>query len=203
MEKKSLHATEQDRPDVAAARAAWRVRQTGLDPNRLVFIDETCATTTMTRRYGWGPTSSRVVGAVPHGHWKVTTFVAASRASGLTAPMTVDGALNGELFCAYIKQILKPTLRPGDLVVMDNLQCHKVAGVAQAIGQAGAQVVYLPPYSPDFNPIEQAFAKLKAELRRRAERNVDRLWDALGESLDWFSTQECLNYFRHSGYTLQ
>ncbi len=139
-----------------------------MDPKRLVFIDETCATTTMTRRYGWGPTTSRVVGAVPHGHWKVTTFVAALRASGLTAPMAVDGALNGELFRVYVEKILKPTLRPGDLVVMDNLSCHKVAGVAEMIGQAQAQVVYLPPYSPDFNPIEQAFAKLKAELRRRA-----------------------------------
>lgn len=157
----------------------------------------------MTRRYGWGPTSTRVVGAVPHGHWKVTTFVAALRANGLTAPMAVDGALNGELFYAYVKKILVPTLRSGDLVIMDNLQCHKVAGVAQAIGEAGAQVVYLPPYSPDFNPIEQVFAKLKAELRRRAERNVDRLWDTLGESLDWFAPEECLSYFQHSGYTLQ
>jgi len=118
-----------------------------------VFIDETCATTTMTRRSGWGPTRTRLVGAVPHGHWKVTTFVAALRGGGLTAPMTVDGALNGELFLAYVEQILVPSLRPGDLVVMDNLPCHKVAGVAQAIGQAQAQVVYLPPYSPDFNPI--------------------------------------------------
>jgi transposase len=203
LEKKSLRAAEQDRPHGAAARAAWRVRQTGLNPNRLVFIDETCATTTMTRRYGRGPTCAHVKGAVPHGHWKVTTFVAALRASGLIAPMTVDGALNGELFRAYVEQILKPTLRPGDLVVMENLQCHKVAGVAEAIEQARAQVVYLPPYSPDFNPIEQVFAKLRAELRRRSERNVYRLWDTLGESLDWFAPDECLNYFRHSGYTLQ
>ena len=203
MEKKAPRAAEQDRPDVAAARAAWRARQAGLDPDHLVFIDETWATTNMARRYGWGPTRERVVGAAPHGHWKVTTFVAALRAGGLTAPMAVDGAVNGELFRAYVEQVLAPALRPGDVVVMDNLQCHKVAGVAEAIRRAGAEVAYLPPYSPDLNPIELAFAKLKAELRRRAERDVDRLWAALGESLDWFSPDECRRYFRHAGYAIQ
>ena len=203
MEKKSVRAAEQDRPDVAAARAAWRARQAGIDADRLVFIDETGAATNMARRYGWGPTTARVVGAVPHGHWKVTTFVAALRATGLTAPMAVDGAITGELFRAYVEQVLTPTLRAGDVVVMDNLQCHKVAGVAEAVRRAGAEVAYLPPYSPDFNPIEQAFAKLKAELRRRAERSVDRLWATLGESLDWFPAEECDRYFRHAGYTLR
>jgi transposase len=204
VEKKSVRAAERDRPDVAAARAARRAGQAGLDPARLVFVDETWATTNMARRYGRGPTDRRVVGAVPHGHWKVTTFVAALRADGLTAPMGVDGAITGELFRAYVEQVLVPELRPGDVVVMDNLQCHKVAGVAGAIGRAGARVAYLPPYSPDLNPIELAFAKLKAELRRRAERAVDRLWAALGQSLDWFAPAECQNYFRHAGYeTLQ
>jgi transposase len=203
VEKKSVRAAEPDRPDVAAARAEWVARQAGLDPARLVFIDETWATTTMARRYGWGPTRARVPGAVPHGHWKVTTFVAALRTDGLTAPMAADGAIDGELFRAYVEQVLAPTLRPGDLVVMDNLRCHKVAGVAEAIRRAEAELAYLPAYSPDFNPIEQVFAKLKAELRKRAERSVDRLWAILGESLDWFSPAECGNYFRHAGYTLQ
>jgi transposase len=115
--------------------------------------------------------------------------------------MAVDGAITGELFRAYVEQVLAPELRPGDVVVMDNLACHKVAGAAAAIRRAGARAVYLPPYSPDFNPIEQVFAKLKAELRRRQERAVDRLWAALGESLDRFSAHECQNYFRHAGYT--
>jgi len=200
VEKKSARAAEQDRPDVAAARSAWRARQVGLDPARLVFIDETWAATNMARRYGWGPTSQRVTGAVPHGHWKVATFVAALRADGLVAPMVADGAITGALFRAYVEQVLVPELRRGDVVVMDNLQCHKVTGVAQAVRRAGARVLYLPAYSPDLNPIEQAFAKLKAELRRREERTVDRLWEVLGESLDWFSPHECQNYFRHAGY---
>jgi transposase len=200
VEKKQTRAAERDRPDVAAARAAWAAGQAGLDPAKLVFLDETWVTTNMARRYGWGPAAGRVIGAVPHGHWKVTTFVAALRADGLTAPMAVDGAITGELFRAYAEQVLAPTLRRGDVVVMDNLQCHKVAGVAEAIRRAGARAVYLPPYSPDLNPIEQAFAKLKAELRRREERAVDRLWAALGESLDWFTPAECRNYFRHAGY---
>jgi transposase len=185
---------------VAAARAEWAAAQTGLNPARLVFIDETWVTTNMARRYGWGPTAERVVGAVPHGHRETTTFVAALRADGLTAPMAVDGAITGELFRAYVERVLTPTLRRGDLVVMDDLQCHKVAGVAEAIGRASARVVYLPAYSPDLNPIEPAFAELKAELRRREERTVDRLWGALGESLDWFTPDECRNYFRHAGY---
>jgi len=200
VEKKQTRAAERDRPDVAAARAEWAAGQVGLNPAELVFIDETWVTTNMARRYGWGPTAERVVGAVPHGHWKTTTFVAALRCDGLTAPMAVDGAITGELFRAYVEQILTPTLHRGDVVVMDNLQCHKVAGVAEAIRRAKARVVYLPAYSPDLNPIEQAFAKLKAELRRREERTVDRLWGALGESLDWFTPDECRNYFRNAGY---
>jgi transposase len=200
VEKKQTRATERDRPDVAAARAEWTARQAGLDPARLVFIDETWVTTNMARRYGWGPTAERVAGAVPHGHWKTTTFVAALRADGFVAPMAIDGAITGELFRAYVEQVLAPTLRRGDVVVMDNLQCHKVAGVAEAVRRAKARVVYLPAYSPDLNPIEQAFSKLKAELRRREERTVDRLWDALGQSLDWFTPAECGNYFRHAGY---
>ena len=167
---------------------------------RLVFIDETWVTTAMARRYGWGPAGERVAGSVPHGHWKTTTFVAALRVGGLTAPMALDGAMTGAWFRAYAEQVLAPTLRRGDVVVMDNLQCRKVAGVAEAIAGAGARVAYLPAYRPDLNPIEHAFSKLKAELRRRQERTVGRLWAAWGESLDWFAPAECRDYFRHCGY---
>lgn len=198
-----MRAAEQDRPDVRAGRAEWRAAQAGLDPGRLVFVDETWATTNMARRYGWGPTTERVVGRTPHGHWKTTTFVAALRAGGLTAPMVIDGAMTGDLFVAYCRQVLAPTLRPGDVVVMDNLACHKRAEARRAIEAAGAAVAFLPPYSPDLNPIEQAFSKLKSVLRRRGERTVERLWAALGESLDWFPADECRRYLRHAGYTLQ
>jgi transposase len=174
-----------------------------LDPGRLVFLDETWATTHMTRRYGWGPTADRVVGRVPHGHWKTTTFVAALRADGLTAPMVIDGAMTGDLFVAYVRQVLAPTLRPGDVVVMDNLQCHKRTEAIRAIEGAGARAAFLPPYSPDLNPIELAFSKLKAALRRREERTVEGLWAALGESLDWFPPDECRRYLGHAGYTLR
>jgi transposase len=199
-EKKSLHAAEQQRPDVAAARENWRAAQPHLDPDRLVFIDETWASTNMTRRYGRAPRGQRLVAAVPHGHWKISTFVAGLRTSGLTAPLVVDGAMNGDIFRAYVEQILAPTLKPGDIVILDNLASHKVAGVREAINARGASLVYLPPYSPDLNPIEQAFAKLKALLRKIAARTVSTLWDALGDVLDRFTPQECANYLANAGY---
>jgi transposase len=199
-EKKSLHAGEQQRPDVAAARENWRAAQPHLDPDRLVFIDETWASTNMTRRYGRAPRGQRLVAAVPHGHWKISTFVAGLRTSGLTAPLVVDGAMNGDIFRAYVEQILAPTLKPGDIVILDNLASHKVAGVREAINARGASLVYLPPYSPDLNPIEQAFAKLKALLRKIAARTVSTLWDALGDVLDRFTPQECANYLANAGY---
>jgi transposase len=154
----------------------------------------------MTRLYGWGPTDQRVLDAVPHGHWQSTTFVAALRLDGLFAPMVVDGALNGELFLKYVQQELAPQLRPGDILVMDNLPTHKVKGVAAVVANREARVVYLPPYSPDLNPIEQVFSKIKNELRRRRLRTCDELWDAFGESLDWVTPTQALNYFRHAGY---
>ncbi len=198
--KKSLHAAEQQRPDVAAAREAWRDRQPSLDPDRLVFIDETWATTNMTRRYGRAPRGQRLVAPVPHGHWKTSTFVAALGTRGLTAPLVVDGAMNGEIFLAYVEQVLAPTLATGDIVVLDNLSSHKVAGVCEAIEARGARMVYLPPYSPDLNPIEQAFAKLKALLRKIAARTVAALWDTLGDIVGRFTPQECSNYLAHAGY---
>jgi transposase len=157
----------------------------------------------MTRLYGWGPTHERVADAVPHGHWKTTTFVVALRLTGLFAPMVVDGALTGELFAKYVGQELAPRLRPGDILVMDNLQPHKAAGVAEAVAGREARVLYLPPYSPDLNPIELAFSKVKNELRRRRLRTVGELWGAFGESLDWVAPDEARHYFDHAGYAAQ
>jgi transposase len=172
----------------------------GLDPECLVFVDETWASTAMTRARGRCASGKRLTMPVPHGHWKTTTFVAALRADGLTAPTVVDGAINGALFEAYVRQQLAPTLRPGDVVVMDNLSVHKRAGVREAIEGAGARLEYLPPYSPDLNPIERAFAKLKALLRKAEERTVVGLWRLLGRLLDEFAPEECRNYLRHCGY---
>ena len=172
----------------------------GLDPRRLVFLDETWATTNMSRRYGRSRRGRRLLAKVPHGHWKTTTFVAALRHDGLTAPTVVDGAMNGETFLAYIQQQLAPTLQPGDIVVLDNLAAHKVAGIREAIEKVGAKLVYLPPYSPDFNPIELVFSKLKWLLRTAALRTVDALWNFLGLALDRFPSDQCSHYFRHCGY---
>jgi transposase len=166
----------------------------------LVFIDETWATTAMTRRYGRARRGRRVVAAVPHGHWKTTTFVAALRHDGLSAPCVFDGAINGARFLAYVEQALAPTLRAGDVVVMDNLPAHKVKGVRAAIAAVGASLLYLPPYSPDLNPIEHAFAKLKALLRTAAARTVDALWHTIGQLLDAFTPAECAHYLAHAGY---
>jgi len=167
---------------------------------RLVFIDETGASTKMTRQRGRAPCGKRLVAKVPHGHWQTTTFVAGLRSEGISAPLVVDGAMNGELFLAYVEQQLVPTLQSGDVVVMDNLPAHKGAGVRQAIERVGARLVYLPPYSPDFNPIEQAFAKLKWLLRSAAQRTVEGLHQAIADAIEQFSPAECQNYFRNSGY---
>jgi transposase len=165
-----------------------------------VFIDETWAKTNMTRPRGRSRLGTRLLAKVPHGHWKTTTFLAALRTSGLTAPLVVDGGINGELFLAYVRQQLVPTLRAGDIVVMDNLASHKKAGVRAAIEAVGAEVLYLPPYSPDFNPIELAFSKFKWLLKNCGERTVTALWRCCGQHLDRFTEQESRNYFRHCGY---
>jgi transposase len=154
----------------------------------------------MTPLYGWSERGKRVIDYVPHGHWKTTTFLAALRHDGMTAPMTLDGAINGEYFLAYVEQVLVPTLRVGDVVVMDNLSSHKVAGVREAIESVGAKVLYLPPYSPDLNPIENAFAKLKTLVRKAKLRTVEELWDKLGKLTDVFTPEECENYFKNAGY---
>jgi transposase len=198
--KKSLHAAEQAREDVAKARVDWREQQPGLSPSKLVFIDESSVKTNLTRRYGRAKRGQRLVAAVPHGHWKTTTFVGALRCDGLTAPLVIDGAINGELFLAYVEQVLVPTLQPGDVVIMDNLRVHKMAGVRAAIEAVGAKLLFIPPYSPDLNPIELAFSKLKALLRAKAIRTAEALWKALGDLCGSFSPAECANYFRHDGY---
>lgn len=195
-----MRAAEQDRPDVAAAREAWADNQAKLDPDRLIFIDETGTSTDMARLRGRAPRGERLVGKIPHGHWKTTTFVAALRASALTAPCVIDGPMNGDVFLAYVEQVLAPSLKPGDIIVLDNLSAHKVPGVRETIEAAGAALLYLPPYSPDFNPIEQLFAKLKALLRKAAERSVDGLWTRIAALLDAFTPHECANYFRNAGY---
>jgi transposase len=186
---------------VAERRTAWRYWQAHLHEQQLVFIDETGANTKMTRLQGRALRGQRVIGKVPHGHWKTTTFVGALRTSGMTAPLVVDGPMNGRVFLAYVEQQLLPTLRPGDTVIMDNLAAHKVAGVRAAIESVGARLVYLPPYSPDLNPIELAFAKLKQLLRSAAERIIEDLERRIGKLLSRFAPVECSRYFAHCGYS--
>nr|WP_307422341.1 IS630 family transposase [Labrys monachus] len=199
--KKTIHASEQKRPDVAAARRKWHSNQIWLRPSRLVFIDETWASTAMARHYGRCKRGQRLIDYVPHGHWKTTTFIGALRSGGLTAPCVLDGPVNGDCFKAYVAQILVPTLNYGDIVIMDNLSSHKVPGVRQAIEAAGAELLYLPAYSPDLNPIENLFAKLKALLRAAATRSIHDLWDEIAKTLPRFSPSECRNYFSNAGYS--
>jgi transposase len=185
---------------VAKARQSWKAAQASLDPRRLVFVDETGATTKMVRSHGRCPIGQRLVCKTPWGHWKTTTFTCGLRASGLVAPWVLDGAMNGEAFRIYAEQVLAPVLQPGDIVVMDNLASHKIAGVREAIQARDAILSFLPPYSPDLNPIELAFAKLKILLRKAAERTVDDLWKRIGALLDDFTPEECGNYLVHDGY---
>ena len=195
-----MRASEQERLDVAAARAQWRQDQPTLDPRRLVFIDETWAKTNMARTGGRCRRGQRLVGKVPHGHWKTTTFLAGLRFDGVTAPFVIEGAIDGASFSAYVTECLAPTLSPGDIVIMDNLGSHKSPRIRTAIEARGASLRYLPAYSPDLNPIELMFAKLKALLRKAAERTVGALWDRIGAVLDAFTAEECANYFKALGY---
>ena len=198
--KKSLHASEQERGDVRAAREQWKREQPQLDRNKLIFIDETGTSTNMARLRGRCRRGQRLVAKVPHGHWKMTTFVAALRCDGITAPFVIDAPMNGEIFATYIKQCVVPTLSPGEIVSMDNLPAHKVVGVREAIEATGAELRLLPPYSPDLNPIEPSFSKLKAHLRKAGERTIPALWDRIGTILQNFTPDECKNYFTHAGY---
>lgn len=165
-----------------------------------MFIDETAVTTKMTRLYGRAPLGQRLVAKVPYGHWKTLTLVAALRVDSVTAPYVIDGAMDGRSFLAYVEQVLVPTLRKRDIVFMDNVRTHKVAGVHEAIEAAGAELRYLPAYSPDLNPIENAYAKIKSDLRKGAARTVHALWKLVGRSVKAIAPSECAGYFRHAGY---
>ena len=193
-------AAEQTRPDVARKRARWKAYQDRIDRRRLVFIDETWVKTNMAPLRGWGPRGQRLRAMVPYGHWKTMTFLAALRHDRIDAPWVVDGPINGELFQLYVRQILVPTLTPGDIVVLDNLGSHKSHAVRNAIRAAGARLFFLPPYSPDLNPIERVFAKLKHLLRKASERTVENTWRRAGALLDLFPPGECQNYLTNAGY---
>lgn len=182
------------------ARQAWFDGQLDLDPAKLIFIDETGASTKMARLRGWAKQGQRCRASIPHGHWKTTTFTAGLRLDGMVAPMVLDGPMDGNAFIAYIEQVLVPELNKGDIVIMDNLPSHKIKGVKLAIENAGAKLLYLPPYSPDFNPIEMAFSKLKAILRKAAARSIAELWEVIGKAISQFMPDECKNYFAAAGY---
>jgi transposase len=187
--KKTVRASEQNRPDVAERREAWRGVQKSLG-GRLIFLDETWMTTAMTRRYAWADVGARAIG-------QTTTFLAGLTCEGLIAPFVLDGPINAECFLAYVEQILVPALREGDTVILDNLSSHKNEEAAHLIASVGARLLFLPPYS---NPIEMAFAKFKELLRQAQARTVDALWDLIGRTLNLFTPEECANYVRHCGY---
>jgi transposase len=198
--KKTLFALEQARADVARRRRRWRSWQRGLDPRRLVFIDETWIKTNMAPLRGWGPKGERLRGFVPHGHWRTLTFLGALRCDRLAAPCVFDGPINGECFRAYVEQQLLPVIEPGDIVIMDNLGSHKSVALRRMIRAAGARLRYLPPYSPDLNPIEQTFAKIKHWMRTVQKRTVEDIWRYIGELVATIQPRECINYFTNAGY---
>jgi len=185
---------------VAARRKLWRAAQPFIDPESLVFLDETGVNTKMARLYGWAPVGERCRDSVPFGHWKTMTFIAGLRLTGMTAPWVLDGPMDGDAFRVYVRDVLAPTLRRGDVVVLDNLPAHRVTGIREAITARRAQLFYLPPYSPDMNPIEMAFAKLKALLRHEPPRTIGGLVERIGNLLDRFHPDECANFFQAAGY---
>ena len=191
--KKSLVAGERDRPDVARRRAQWTKYQDRIEPERLVFIDETWTKTNMAPLRGWAPRGRRLVAKVPHRRWKTTTFVAALRLDRIDAPWLLEGPIDGESFRTYVERGLVPTLREGDIVIMDNLGSHKGKAVRELIRSAGAKLFFLPKYSPDLNPIEQVFAKLKHLLRKAAARTIEAICTAIGQILGTFTYEECAN----------
>jgi transposase len=198
--KKTVLAREQDRPDIARRRAQWKKYQQRIDPARLVFLDETWTKTNMAPLRGWSPCGERLPAKVPYGHWNTMTFIAALRHDRIEAPWLLDRPINGDRFLVYIEKVLAPTLRPGDVVIADNLQSHKRRAVREVLRRAGAKLLFLPKYSPDRNPIEQVFAKLKHLLRKAAARTRETVCQAIGALLDSDTAKECANYFKHSGY---
>jgi transposase len=193
-------AGERDRPDVARRRAQWMKYQDRVDPSRLVFIDETWTKTNMAPLRGWAARGTRLMSKVPHGHWNTMTFLAALRHDRIDATWLLEGPIDGQSFLIYVEKVLLPTLRPGDIVVMDNLGSHKGKAVRRLTRSAGAKLLFLPKYSPDLNPIEQVFAKLKHLLRKAAARTVEAVCTAIGQLLGAFTKDECANYFKNSGY---
>lgn len=183
-----------------AARQAWFDGQLDLEPNRLIFLDECGTNTKMARLYGRSKRGERCRAAIPHGHWKTTTLVAGLSTDGIVAPMILDGALDGEMFSAYVKTLLVPCLMPGDIVIMDNLPAHKVSSARQAIEATGAALIFLPPYSPDFNPIEKAINQIKADLKRAAARTKKQLDEAIAKAIDLVTPENARNYFASCGY---
>lgn len=200
LSKKALRAAEQDRPDVAARRQLWKAAQPFIDPEALVFLDETGVNTKMARLYGWAPVGERCRDLAPFGHWKTMTFIAGLRLTAMTTPWGLDGAMDGYAFRTYVEHVLAPTLKPRDVVVLDNLPAHKVVGIREAIVRRHAQIFYLPPYSPDMNPIEMACSKLKALPRHEPARTVDGLVERIAQMLQRFHPAECANFFHAAGY---
>jgi transposase len=191
---------EQSRPDIARKRARWRAHQGKIDPRRLVFLDETWVKTNMARLRGWGPRGQRLDARVPLGHWKTLTFIGALRHDRIDVPWMIDGPINGDIFTAYVKEVLAPTLAKGDIVILDNLGSHKGKAARKAIRAVGAHLIFLPAYSPDLNPIEQVFVKLKHLMRKAEPRTIEATWRKVGDLLDLFDPTECANYLRKSGY---
>jgi transposase len=201
-QKKSLHASERDTERVQQARAAYQEEIAALDPQRFKFIDESGVNLAMTRRYGRAPQGERLIGTVPQNYGAKVTMLAALGSRGVEAVMTIDGATAAEVFQAYVEQVLRPTRRPGDIVIMDNLRAHKVAGIREAVEQAGAQVLYLPPYSPDLSPIEPCWSKLKTALRTAQARTREALEQAMALALATITVSDAYHWFHHCGYAL-
>lgn len=195
-------AAEQSRPDVQQKRLNFQIARQFPELERFVFLDESGAKTNMTRLYGWAPVGERLYDSTPYGHWQSMTMLSAIRTSGVIeqASILFDGATNATVFRGYVEQCLAPALKPGDIVVMDNLTSHKVAGVREAIENVGADVWYLPPYSPDLNPIEKLWSKVKSWLRRAGERSIEGVIKVVGQALRHVTAEECLNYFKSCGY---
>jgi len=198
--KKTVYASERDRPDVARKRKTFKKNQPSLDASDLVFVDETSTNTAMCRAKGRSKRGERVFGLAPNGHRLTMTLVAGLTTNGIIAPMIVSGAMNGDMFTDYIEKVLGPELKPGNKVLMDNCAIHKVAGVEQAIEAVGATLSFIPQYSPDFNPIELVFGVLKEKLRRQEERTIPGLTEATGNILEDFTPEQCTNFIRHRGY---
>ena len=185
---------------MARKRARWQALKRRLEADRLVFVDETWIKTDMAPLRGWAEKGKRLKGFAPHGRWRTMTFLAGLRTDGLSAPYVFDGPINGSCFQAWVEQLLVPTLRPGDIVILDNLGSHKGKAVRHAIRNAGARLWFLPAYSPDLNPIEQTFAKIKHWMRDAQKRTVDDTWRHLGHLIDTIGPDECQNYIRNAGY---